>query len=213
MRGSARHGPRVRPWCPRRSGEPRSCAASPGCRRGRAPSACQSPGPSRSRVRQPAHRERSRKPRAHPAPGPPSRPLRTQRARLAGTKLPVHSSGKLCPSGCVPVTDATFYGAGSLGSRSLEKRCEEMRGGSGAATGAEVRCCRPSGLCTEPARSPVPLQNSGCVLVEATYGNRSGISHTTAKKPGEQSSGVLRWRLPLFGSRVLNRSGLPSLGQ
>jgi hypothetical protein len=42
------------------------------------------------------------------------------------------------------------------------------------------------------------LCNLGRVSVEATYGFGSGISHTTAKKPGEQSSMVLRWWLPLI---------------
>lgn len=142
-----------------------------GCRRGRAPSACQSPGPSASRLPQPAHRERSRQPRARTAPalGPPSRPLRTQRARLARTKLPVHSDGQLCPSRCVPVADATFSGAGSLLGPEVWGRAVEgeMLGGSGAAAGAEVRCCRPSGLGAEPARSPAPLQ----------LGMRFGRSH------------------------------------
>lgn len=111
------------------------CAASPGCRRGRAPSACQSLGPSPRWVRQSAHPGAEPRVRARPC----SRPTPPVRSRRGGQEWPARScrctvqTANCSQAAGLPVTDATVPGPGSLfGCRSLEKGCAEMRGGAGA---------------------------------------------------------------------------------
>lgn len=167
------------------------CAASPGCRRGRAPSACQSLGPSPRRVRQPAHPGAEPPVRARPC----SRPTLPVRSRRGGHGWPARScrctvqTANCSQAAGLPITDATVPGPGSLfGSRSLEKGCAEMRGGAGAPL--LQKCAAPAPRDSgqrRRARSLASQCNLGCVSLEATYGNGPGISPATARELDEQS--------------------------
>lgn len=75
-------------------------------------------------------------------PSPPDAEGTARRHKVAGAQR-----RQTVPEPLRPCHRCYFFCCGvALGSRSLEKRGEEMRGGSGAAAGAEVRCRRPSGL-------------------------------------------------------------------
>lgn len=134
--------------CPRRPALPSPaerrtaavlCAASPGYRRGRAPSACQSPGPSPRWVRQPAHPGAEPRVRARPC----SRPTPPFRSRRGGHEWPALScrctvqtancsqaAACLSPTRLSPVR-GRFLGAEVWGK--AVQRCE---------VGLERGCCR-----------------------------------------------------------------------
>lgn len=115
------------------------CAASPGCRRGRAPSACQSLGPSPRRVRQHAHPGAEPPVRARPC----SRPTLPVRSRRGGHGWPARScrctvqTANCSQAAGLPVTDATVPVRGRFSDpevwRKVVQRCE---------VGLERRCCR-----------------------------------------------------------------------
>lgn len=117
-------------------------------------------------------------------------PLPTRRARVAGTKLPVHGAdSKLFSSRWPAGHRRDCPRPGSLfGSRSLEKGCAEMRGGAGAPL--LQKCAAPAPRDSgqrRRARALASQCNLGCVSLEATYGNGSGISPATARELDEQS--------------------------